>query len=124
MSVDFTYYCYRCGGKNTLNLPAPNAPAYHHQDLTCNNCGDGTRVLVSHCPNCSNQYVYWIDDLHIPNLVQGFAKYMVHNMQAMIDKAAQQGARISIDTPEKFPINAACPCGAKFSIDIEIPDLD
>ena len=49
---------------------------------------------------------------------------MVHNMQAMIDKAAMQGATISIDTPDKYPINATCPCGANFAVEIDIPDLD
>lgn len=123
--VDFTYFCYRCGAENRLELPAPNAPDYHHTDLTCNSCGDGTRVLLASCPNpdCSH-YVYWINDISIPDVVTGFAKYMVHNMQTMIDKAAMQGASITIDTPEKYPINAKCPCGTEFSVDINIPDLD
>jgi len=123
--VDFTYYCYRCGAKNTLELPAPAAPDYHHADVKCSSCGDGTRILLSSCPNEScSRYVFWVTDISIPDLVKGFAKYMVHNMQAMIDQAAQQGARISIDTPEKYPINASCPCGTKFTVEIEIPDLD
>jgi len=62
--------------------------------------------------------------MSIPDLVSGFAKYMVHNMQAMIDKAAMQGATIEIDTPDKYPIKASCPCGERFSVDIPIPDLD
>ncbi|MHA1933634.1 MAG: hypothetical protein ACW97A_00010 [Candidatus Thorarchaeota archaeon] len=123
--VDFTYYCYRCGAKNDLDLPAPDAPDFHHTDLKCNSCGDGTRVLASSCPNPScARYVYWINDFSIPEMVEGFAKFMVHNMQAMIDKAAQQGATISIDTPENYPLQASCPCGTKFSIDLPIPDLD
>jgi hypothetical protein len=122
-TVDFSYYCYRCGEKNTLEIPCPEAPDFHHQDLTCKNCGDGTRVLMSHCPHCS-RYVYWINDLSIPDLVQGFAKYMIHNMQKMIERAAQDGVQIDIDTTDKFPINATCPCGHRFSVDIPIPDLD
>lgn len=62
--------------------------------------------------------------MSIPALVQGFAKYMVHNMQTMIDKAAMQGATISIDTPSTYPISADCPCGQKFAVEIPIPDLD
>lgn len=62
--------------------------------------------------------------MSIPDLVTGFAKYMVHNMQTMIDRAAMQGAKLSIDTPDKYPINASCPCGERFSIEIPIPDLD
>ena len=62
--------------------------------------------------------------MSIPGLVEGFAKYMVHNMQAMIDKAAMQGATIGIDTPDKYPINASCPCGTNFTVEIPIPDLD
>ena len=121
----FEYYCYRCGGHNVLDFNIPKAPDYIHQDLTCGSCGDNTRVLLSACPGAEcDRYVYWINDLSIPDLVVGFARYMVHNMQAMIDKAAQQGARISIDTPEKYPINAACPCGTEFSVEIQIPDLD
>ena len=123
MNVDFTYYCYRCGEKNDRNLPCPTAPEYHDTELKCSNCGDGTRVILSHCPECS-RYVYWIDDISIPDLVTGFAKYMVHNMQAMIDKAAMQGAALSIDTPDFYPINAKCPCGQNFSVNIPIPDLD
>lgn len=123
MNVDFTYYCYRCGTKNDRNLPSPTAPEYYEGELKCSNCGDGTRVILSHCPNCS-RYVYWITDISIPDLVTGFAKYMVHNMQTMIDKAAMQGATISIDTPESYPINAKCPCGESFSVSIAIPDLD
>ncbi len=122
-TINFEYYCYRCGTKNTLDLPCPNAPEYHHTELTCSSCGDGTRLILSHCPSCS-RFVYWIDDMSIPDLVFGFAKYMVHNMQTMIDKAAMQGAVISIDTPDKYPINASCPCGAKFALEIAIPDLD
>ena len=122
-TIDFEYYCYRCGTKNTLNLPCPNAPEYHHTELTCSSCGDGTRLILSHCPSCS-RFVYWIDDMSIPDLVSGFARYMVHNMQTMIDKAAMQGASISIDTPDKYPINASCPCGAKFAVEMAIPDLD
>ncbi len=122
-TIDFEYYCYRCGTKNALNLPCPNAPEYHHTELTCSSCGDGTRLITSHCPSCS-RFVYWIDDMSIPDLVSGFAKYMVHNMQTMIDKAAMQGATISIDTPDKYPINASCPCGAKFAVEMAIPDLD
>jgi len=123
--VNFTYYCYRCGAKNDLELPAPKAPDYHHEGLKCASCGDETRVLLSSCPNpdCSH-YVYWIDDISIPDVVVGFAKYMVHNMQTMIDKAALQGATVSIDTPDRYPINARCPCGTNFSVDIVIPDLD
>ena len=49
---------------------------------------------------------------------------MVHNMQALIDKAAIQGATISIDTPDSYPISATCPCGEHLSIEIGIPDLD
>ena len=122
-TINFEYYCYRCGAKNELALPCPTAPNYHHTELKCQRCGDGTRVLVSHCPSCT-RFVYWINDLSIPDLVSGFAKYMVHNMQAMIDKAAMQGATISIDTPGKYPINAACPCGANFAVEMDIPDLD
>jgi hypothetical protein len=62
--------------------------------------------------------------MSIPDLVGGFAKYMVHNMQALIDKAAVQGSSISIDTSDTYPINATCPCGEKLSIEIPIPDLD
>ncbi|RLI55974.1 MAG: hypothetical protein DRO87_03080 [Candidatus Thorarchaeota archaeon] len=123
MNVDFSYYCYRCGSKNTLNLPCPPAPEYHETELTCSSCGDGTRVILSHCPKCS-RYVYWISDMSIPSLVEGFAKYMVHSMQIMIDNAARQGATISIDTPETYPINARCPCGESFAVEIPIPDLD
>ncbi len=123
MITDFTYYCYRCGEKNSLDAEIPKAPDYHHQEIVCGSCGDGTRVLLTGCPDCE-KYVYWINDLNIPNLVNSFSKYMVHNMQAMIDRAAQQGARISIDTPEKYPINATCPCGAKFAVELAMPDLD
>jgi hypothetical protein len=42
--------------------------------------------------------------MSIPDLVSGFARYMVHSMQTMIDKAAMQGATIGIDTPDKYPI--------------------
>jgi hypothetical protein len=49
---------------------------------------------------------------------------MTTNMQGLIDRAAQQGARVSIDTVDKFSIPAACPCGQRFNIDIPIPDLD
>jgi len=122
-NINFEYYCYRCGAKNELSLPCPTAPNYHHTELQCQSCGDGTRVLLSHCPSCT-RFVYWINDLSIPDLVSGFARYMVHNMQVMIDKAAMQGATISIDTPNKYPINAACPCGASFAVEIDIPDLD
>jgi len=122
-TINFEYYCYRCGTKNALDLPCPNAPEYHHTELTCSSCGDGTRLILSHCPSCS-RFVYWIDDMSIPDLVSGFAMYMIHNMQTMIDKAAMQGAIISIDTPDKYPINATCPCGAKFAVEIAIPDLD
>jgi hypothetical protein len=45
-------------------------------------------------------------------------------MQTMIDRAAMQGATLGIDTPDKYPINASCPCGERFSIEIPIPDLD
>ncbi len=121
--TDFTYYCYRCGGKNSLDVEIPKAPDYHHQEIMCSSCGDSTRVILAGCPDCE-KYVFWINDLNIPGLVNGFAKYMVHNMQAMIDRAAQQGARISIDTPEQYPINATCPCGARFAVELEMPDLD
>jgi hypothetical protein len=62
--------------------------------------------------------------MSIPDLVGGLARYMVHSMQALIDKAAMQGASISIDTPDIYPINATCPCGEKLSVEISIPDLD
>lgn len=122
-NVNFEYYCYRCGAKNQCELPCPTAPDYHYSNLQCRNCGDGTRVILSHCPSCS-RFIYWIDDISIPDLVIGFAKYMVHNMQTMIDKAALQGAVIEIDTPDKYPINAGCPCGERFTVEIAIPDLD
>ncbi len=61
--------------------------------------------------------------MSIPSLVQGFSKYMVHHMQVMIDQAAHQGASISVDTAEKFPIVAACPCGEQFQVEIVIEDL-
>jgi len=122
-NVNFDYYCYRCGTKNQRVLPCPIAPDYHFSDLQCRSCGDGTRVILSHCPSCS-RFIYWIDDVSIPDLVIGFAKYMVHNMQTMIDKAALQGAVIEIDTHDKYPINASCPCGERFAVEISIPDLD
>jgi hypothetical protein len=62
--------------------------------------------------------------MSIPDTVKGFAKYMVHHMQALIDQAARQGASISIDTPDNYPISATCPCGTTFSIELPIPDLD
>jgi hypothetical protein len=123
MSDDFIYHCYRCGTKNQVDLPKPNAPDYHHTTLTCKSCADTTHVLISHCPNC-DRYVFWIDDMSMPDLVSGFAKYMVHNMQAMIDRAATQGASISIDTPDNYPINSTCPCGTTFAVELPIPDLD
>ncbi len=122
-SINFEYYCYRCGEKNTLALPCPNAPSYHHEELKCGACGDGTRVILSHCPSCG-RYVYWINDLSIPDMVVGFARYMVHNVQSLIDRAATGGVEISIDTPDKYPISAECPCGTKFNVEIDIPDLD
>ena len=123
MEQEFSYFCYRCGGENKLRLPMPNAPEYHHTSLTCTKCGDRTHILLSHCPSCT-RFVYWINDISIPDLVAGFARYMVHNMQALIDKAAAQGASISIDTPAIYPINATCPCGESLSVEIAIPDLD
>ena len=123
MGQEFSYFCYRCGRENRLNLPMPNAPDYHHTNLACKNCGDGTHILVSHCPKCS-RYVYWINDMSIPSLVEGFARYMVHNMQALIDKAAMQGSSISIDTPHVYPIQATCPCGEKITVNLPIPDMD
>jgi hypothetical protein len=122
-TVNFEYFCYRCGSKNELVLPCPNAPEYHHSNLLCKSCGDGTRVIISHCPSCS-RFIYWIDDMAIPDLVNGMAKYMVHNLQTLIDRAAMQGASIEIDTPNTYPIAASCPCGEQFSIEIPIPDLD
>ncbi|TFG31637.1 hypothetical protein EU527_11970 [Candidatus Thorarchaeota archaeon] len=122
-NINFEYYCYRCGTRNTLSLPCPNAPLYHYTELECRSCRDGTRVILTHCPRCE-RFVYWIDDMSIPDLVTGFARYMVHNMQVLIDQAAMQDAIISIDTPEVYPIYANCPCGENFSIDIKIPDLD
>lgn len=122
-NVNFEYYCYRCGTKNQCVMPCPSAPDYHYSNLQCRNCGDSTRVIISHCPSCS-RFIYWIDDISIPDLVIGFAKYMVHNMQTMIDKAALQGAVIEIDTPDRYPINASCPCGEQFAVEIAIPDLD
>jgi len=122
-NIIFEYFCYRCGTKNTLSLPCPTAPEYHHSELQCRSCGDATRVLLTHCPSCE-RFVYWIDDTSIPDLLVGFAKYMVHSMQTLIDKAAMQNAIISIDTPDVYPIYAKCPCGKDFSVDIKIPDLD
>ena len=124
--VDFEYHCYRCGEKNSLpGTSCPIAPDYHHLDVTCSNCGDSTRVLLSHCPNPDcGRYVFWVNDMSIPELVQNFARYMVHNMQAMIDQAALKGVKITMDTPSEYPINATCPCGTQFSVHIPIPDLD
>jgi hypothetical protein len=122
-NVEFEYYCYRCGSKNALTLQCPSAPQYQIQDLRCKGCGDATKVLLSHCPNCS-RYVYWITDFDLPAIVGGFARYMVQNMQAMIDRAAQQGATIGIDTPDRYPIRSSCACGTKFAVEIRIPDLD
>ena len=48
---------------------------------------------------------------------------MVHHMQVMIDKAAHQGANISVDTAEVFPIVTKCPCGKEFRVEIKIEDL-
>ncbi|MFX0108151.1 MAG: hypothetical protein ACFE7R_07700 [Candidatus Hodarchaeota archaeon] len=81
--------------------------------------------MLSHCPNpeCTH-YVYWINDISVPDIVKSFANYMTTNMQAMIDRAAIQGANISIDTPDIFPIPAICPCGTEFNVEIRIPDLD
>lgn len=62
--------------------------------------------------------------MSIPDTVNGFAKYMVHHMQALIDQAARQGASISIDTPDNYPISATCPCGTTFNVELPIPDLD
>ncbi len=123
MSDDFIYYCYRCGAENQIDLPKPKAPDYHHTSITCKNCADSTYVLISHCPNC-HRFVYWIDDMSIPDLVNGFGKYMVHNMQALIDRAATQDVSISIDTPDNYPINATCPCGTTLTVELSIPDLD
>lgn len=121
--VNFEYYCYRCGAKNTLAIPCPKAPGYHHQELKCSACGDGTRVLLSHCPSCG-RYVYWINDLSIPDMVVGFATYMTHSLQSLIDRAATENVALEMDTPDKYPINAECPCGTKFAVEIDIPDLD
>ncbi|MFW9810483.1 MAG: hypothetical protein ACFFE6_13985 [Candidatus Thorarchaeota archaeon] len=123
MSNDFVYHCYRCGTKNKVNLPKPIAPDYHHTSVTCKSCSDSTHVLLSHCPNCE-RYVYFIDDMSIPDTVSGFARYMVHHMQALIDRAAAQGVSLSIDTPDNYPISATCPCGTTFAIELPIPDLD
>ena len=123
MDQELSYFCYRCGEKNKLKLPMPTAPRYHHTSLTCAKCGNSTHILISHCPGCS-RFVYWINDIAVPDLITGFARYMVHNMQALIDKAAVQGASIGIDTPSIYPINASCPCGETLSVEIVIPDLD
>lgn len=123
MSDDFIYHCYRYGSKTDLDLPKPKAPDYYHASITCKKCADSTHVLISHCPNC-DRYVYWIDDMSIPDLVSGFAKYMVHHMQRLIDQAARQGAIINIDTPDNYPISASCPCGTTFNVELPIPDLD
>ena len=123
MSNDFIYHCYRCGAKNQYDLPKPIAPDYHHASLTCMSCGDDTNVLLSHCPNC-HRYVFWINDMSIPDTVSGFAKYMVHHMQALIDQAARQGVSVSIDTPDNYPITTTCPCGTTFDVKLPIPDLD
>lgn len=123
MTDEFTYFCYRCGTKNVLDLELPTAPDYHHLDVECTNCGDGTHAILSKCPKCS-RYVYWINDLSIPEVVDGFSRYMVHRLQVLIDQAAQHGVRLSIDTPDNYPLNATCPCGERFAIEIPIPDLD
>lgn len=122
--VNFTYYCYLCGTKNSLELPAPDAPDYHHADLKCSECGNSKHVLLSSCPGeeC-NRYVYWINDISVPSLVTGFAEYMVQKIQKLIDSAAEQGVKIGISTPKTFPINAKCPCGSELTVEIEICDL-
>ena len=81
--VNFEYYCYRCGAKNQITLPCPTAPEFHHLDLQCRSCGDGTRVILSHCPSCST-FIYWIDDMSIPELVTGFAA-----VASILDKVGQ-----------------------------------
>ena len=62
--------------------------------------------------------------MSIPDLVSGFGKYMVHNMQALIDRAATQNVSIRVDTPDNYPINATCLCGTTFTVELSIPDLD
>jgi transcription elongation factor Elf1 len=121
----FEYYCYRCGHHNSIQTEIPEAPGYNHESLACESCGDETHVLLSACPSKScDSFVYWINDLAIPQLVKTFAKYFVHNTQTVIDRAAMKGIEIGIDTTDNFPLNASCSCGSRFTVEISIPDLD
>lgn len=121
--VNFTYYCYLCGTKNSLKLPAPEAPENHHADLKCEKCGNNTQVLTSSYPGeeC-NRYLYWINDSSVPSLVTGFAEYMIQNMQKLIDSAAEQCVKIGIETPNTFPIHAKRSCGSELTVEIEVCD--
>jgi hypothetical protein len=121
----YSYYCYRCGGRNTIQADVPKAPDFTHIRLVCEHCGDKTNVLLSGCPDEScNGYAFWINDLAIPDLVKSLAKYFVQNLQTVIDSAAMRGFNIGIDTTENFTLRAKCSCGSPFTIDIPIPDLD
>lgn len=121
----FQYYCYRCGSPNKIEVDIPKAPDYAHVPVMCSSCGDGTNVLLSSCPveRCGG-FVFWINDLAIPDLVHKFARYFVHNIQTLIDRAAMKGFNVGIDTTDKFPLNARCSCGTIFQIEIAIPDTD
>ena len=109
---EFQYHCYRCGGHNAIQIDIPKGPDYAHTGLQCKHCGDGTHVLLSACPSetCEG-YVYWINDFAIPDMIKSLARYFVHNLQTVIDKAAMKGFNIGIDTTEKFTLNAGCSCG-------------
>ena len=121
--IDLRYYCYICGHPVDLNPVVPAAPNISQVEVHCSNCGDGTHLMLTSCPDCAKGVKYLLSDLDFPEEVLRLSNAYVQLIGG-IKESLNEVAEFNVPLPKRWSVRLTCECGKVYSAEIPLPQLD
>ncbi|MHA2083401.1 MAG: hypothetical protein ACXAEB_12625 [Candidatus Thorarchaeota archaeon] len=115
------YYCYVCGHLNNLNPEVPEAPKMTQHDVKCENCGDGTHIIVTACPHCKEIFRYFLSDLDYTEEIQRLAGTYVKLIDGIRSSIKNHVKEFKVPLPKRWAVGLACGCGEEYTAEIPLP---
>ncbi len=122
--IDLRYHCYICGHPIDLTPVVPTAPNFSQVEVRCTNCGDGTHLMLTACPNCRKGVKYLLSDLDFPEEVLRLSDAYVKLIGGIRDSLSEAVSEFNVPLPKRWSVRLDCDCGEKYSAEISLPQLE
>jgi hypothetical protein len=121
--IDLRYYCYVCGTAKDLTPNAPLAPAMSQIEVICDNCQDGTHILITACPKCKKGVKYFLSDLDFPEEVTRLSGAYVNLIGEIKKSLSEVVEEFNVPLPKRWSAKLVCECGERYTAEIPLPQL-